>query len=358
MEYCTLCYNYHSSSNYKILSCGCSVCKDATRLWMLTLLESFHQENFNLICPLGDFNHIMTDADIRSILLEEDIKNYEKIQLKRDFKDLEYIRICPGYTCSYMGWVDTKHPCTDQLQCSECGIKWSDPTLKPLSMKVYNFLTRTLKGDSETFNEVWKEIWTNYCPKCQVPIERNGGCPHMTCGRCRYDFCWLCAQHWNNHEDMKCGFKISMTYAFSVTLLLLSVAKLFCNLVTPYVFIITLEYGMLAFVYLILTGIIIGITINRVMNSLDRSSRGNLCQAGVCIVLSCLAVYYMFQTYIAYYLWVMLVYSVILLLVGSVAAGYYYVIIRKTFKGIKYKLGYLGGVAGALLLSWGLSLSI
>lgn len=358
MEYCTLCYNYHNSSSFKTLSCGCLVCRDATRLWMLTLMENFHREDFNVICPFGDFNHVMTDSDIRSILSDEDVKNYEKILLKRDLKDLEFIRMCPGQSCNYMGWVDTKRSCGDQLQCGGCGIKWSDPSLKPVSMKVYNFLTKTLKGDSDTFNEVWKEIWTNYCPKCQVPIEKNGGCPHMTCERCKFEFCWFCMQRWSSHDDLKCGFKTSMMYVISIFLLILSIVKVFCNMVTPYVFITTLEYGVLALIYMIFTGGIVGFTINKVSRVVIYRDYRWMWGNGACVGLSCLMVYYMFYTYIGYYVWVMLVSVIILFLGGSSVVGYYYVMIRKEFRKSIHKLALVGYVIMAGLVSWGLSFSI
>jgi hypothetical protein len=32
------------------------------------------------------------------------------------------------------------------------------------------------------------------CPYCTVKIERNGGCPHMTCGVCNCSWCWNCGK--------------------------------------------------------------------------------------------------------------------------------------------------------------------
>jgi hypothetical protein len=40
-----------------------------------------------------------------------------------------------------------------------------------------------------------KHLTTRPCPKCGVRIEKNGGCPHMTCvqSSCKYEFCWECS---------------------------------------------------------------------------------------------------------------------------------------------------------------------
>ena len=37
------------------------------------------------------------------------------------------------------------------------------------------------------------------CPKCNVPIEKNSGCSHMSCLSCNHRWCWVCGSslnHW------------------------------------------------------------------------------------------------------------------------------------------------------------------
>lgn len=53
--------------------------------------------------------------------------------------------------------------------------------------------------DSETSN--WIAANTKECPKCNVTIEKDGGCNHMVCKNqnCKADFCWVCLGPWEPH---------------------------------------------------------------------------------------------------------------------------------------------------------------
>ncbi|KAJ8454835.1 hypothetical protein ONZ51_g12797 [Trametes cubensis] len=53
------------------------------------------------------------------------------------------------------------------------------------------------QDDSETAN--WIKSNTKECSKCQSTIEKNGGCNHMTCKKCKYEFCWVCMGPWTEH---------------------------------------------------------------------------------------------------------------------------------------------------------------
>lgn len=58
---------------------------------------------------------------------------------------------------------------------------------------------RKCEDDSETAN--WIEANTQSCPRCLSQIEKNGGCNHMTCRKCRFEFCWICLGEWVNHQS-------------------------------------------------------------------------------------------------------------------------------------------------------------
>ncbi|XP_060609674.2 E3 ubiquitin-protein ligase parkin isoform X1 [Anolis sagrei] len=42
---------------------------------------------------------------------------------------------------------------------------------------------------------------TKPCPRCHVPVEKDGGCMHMKCPRpqCRFEWCWNCSLEWNRN---------------------------------------------------------------------------------------------------------------------------------------------------------------
>ena len=47
---------------------------------------------------------------------------------------------------------------------------------------------------------------TKKCPKCNINVEKNGGCMHMTCVNCKYDFCWMCREEWKKHGNNTGGY--------------------------------------------------------------------------------------------------------------------------------------------------------
>lgn len=52
---------------------------------------------------------------------------------------------------------------------------------------------------SNDFEKIWLSKNTKKCPNCKAYIEKNGGCNHMTCNGCKYEFCWICGHEWKSH---------------------------------------------------------------------------------------------------------------------------------------------------------------
>jgi hypothetical protein len=61
-----------------------------------------------------------------------------------------------------------------------------------------------IKVASELSSEVWKDQNSKKCPGCYANIQKNEGCNHMTCSRCRQEFCWICQQKWNLCPSKPC----------------------------------------------------------------------------------------------------------------------------------------------------------
>ena len=38
---------------------------------------------------------------------------------------------------------------------------------------------------------------TKSCPNCIAPNQKSGGCNHMCCAFCKFEFCWICLIQWN-----------------------------------------------------------------------------------------------------------------------------------------------------------------
>lgn len=59
---------------------------------------------------------------------------------------------------------------------------------------VLNKWTKKSVEEEESCN--WIASNTKKCPRCQVSIEKNGGCNHIQCRSCLLDFCWICFELW------------------------------------------------------------------------------------------------------------------------------------------------------------------
>lgn len=68
---------------------------------------------------------------------------------------------------------------------------------RPVVCAVARMWLKKCEDDSETAN--WIKSNTKECSQCHSTIEKNGGCNHMTCKKCKHEFCWVCMGPWSEH---------------------------------------------------------------------------------------------------------------------------------------------------------------
>ena len=128
-------------------------------------------------------------------------------------------RGCPGVVLLLQAGAGGGEPSVQQLPgteaaCSLCGFEFCVACdLIPHAPASCSLVARweELGGFVDTGREEeaearrLKHLTTRPCPRCGVRIEKNGGCPHMTCVQpsCKYQFCWDCLGDY--HTSTSCS---------------------------------------------------------------------------------------------------------------------------------------------------------
>ncbi|CAK5085356.1 unnamed protein product [Meloidogyne enterolobii] len=197
---CTVCFELSNSSPLLHLDCGHGFCKSCWQMHIETQLQngvSSHITCMNTNCSL------ICQKDFVLDLLKnqscEIISKYEQT-LFRDFVSSHpYLRLCLGSDCDKIIFCNTSK--AHRVICSNCNIKFcfkcGSDYHAPASCEIIKKWLVKCADDSETANYI--SAHTKDCPNCNSCIEKNGGCNHMQCSKCRHHFCWMCFRDWKTH---------------------------------------------------------------------------------------------------------------------------------------------------------------
>ena len=186
---CGVCFATHSSSN-RLEYCGHVYCREC----MVEQLKSTVVV-FPVTCDTCE-NQLVW-KDFQNLIAGKVIKlrDITSASLKRYIAmNLNVVHNCTTPDCDMVYFVTAEGK---RFVCSQCGANictcchagWHEG---------YDTCLAYRKDDVEL--EKWLSQNTKKCPKCNVPIEKNGGCRRVACTQCiNCHICWLCLQYFETY---------------------------------------------------------------------------------------------------------------------------------------------------------------
>lgn len=227
---CSICMTTVSPEFTTLLPCQCSFCGNCVCNWYKEQSQdiNFAHEDGKVRCPndkcLKKFSsHQLVEALVAKPGTAHLASEVLDCLLRAYLIRTSDIRQCPTAECGYSGMLDHR-ACKERLVCESCGTEWRDKVHYTKWENVKYKLTSTSQFLDEMLTGMYESFLTEECPNCSVSIVKTGGCQHMTCRRCKYEFCWSCKHKHTTHNTVLCLTTIGSKVLLAFLLVLASLA--------------------------------------------------------------------------------------------------------------------------------------
>ncbi|KAK1880854.1 Ankyrin repeat and IBR domain containing protein 1 [Dissostichus eleginoides] len=231
------------------MSCGHEFCRACWEGFLNVKIQE--GDAHNIFCPAYECYQLVPVHVIESVVSREMDQRYLQFDIKAFVENNPAIRWCPAARCERGG---ASHPTGPRGQrpsqfppaaLPSCGLECLGEAHEPCDCQMWrNWLQKvtemrpeecagqlllmsvcvcvcvclcvclcafsTVAGVSEAFEDAANCLWllTNSkpCANCKSPIQKNEGCNHMQCAKCKYDFCWICLEEWKKHSSSTGGY--------------------------------------------------------------------------------------------------------------------------------------------------------
>ena len=203
---CEICFS-NTQELFTLNSCDHKACLNCWQKYAQTVIESFKIHfnsssqitNNGLNCIYDGCSNNLSIEFLYSILPIEIVQKYMKFYTEERLEKSDKYAKCLNIKCNRIILINT-HSAFNISVC-ECSFFICNTCHKsahyPISCKDDLKFRTNLNLDNHKRS---MHVECKSCPKCERPIEKNGGCSHMRC-ICGADFCWECGQFSSNHND-------------------------------------------------------------------------------------------------------------------------------------------------------------
>eukprot|EP00042_Codosiga_hollandica_P058537 m.884245 g.884245 ORF g.884245 m.884245 type:complete len:411 (-) comp59889_c0_seq3:95-1327(-) len=180
---CILCFD----TSIQTVSCsrGHAICVDCLMGYFRSRLE---QHQLALVCPDERCTCSLSMEWVEPHLTDQERHKYVCIRTRQT---RDHMRQCPRCRTLQAG-----NPTEPAMTCTACKLQYCfyhETAHAGRTCSIQESWT------SRTASAWWNWVHTKDCPECRAPMQKNGGCPHMTC-RCGHQFCWDCMRPWFGHN--------------------------------------------------------------------------------------------------------------------------------------------------------------
>ncbi|CDO75272.1 hypothetical protein BN946_scf184497.g3 [Trametes cinnabarina] len=205
---CPICFD-DSQTEFLSLLCDHKFCAGCWKEYITSKVRT--EAECMITCMAEGCNIAAPDPFVEKALADdrETWSRYQELLVRQFVACIPHLKFCPYPSCTYTvscPAAATKSSLTQIVPIVTCGASSAhvfcfgcpiDADHRPVVCAVARMWLQKCEDDSETAN--WIKSNTKECSKCQSTIEKNGGCNHMTCKKCKYEFCWVCMGPWSEH---------------------------------------------------------------------------------------------------------------------------------------------------------------
>lgn len=208
MQECSICIETKPANEFPKVTSKCrhkaTTCLTCLRAWISSELTALTWNK--LKCFSDGCNAVLAYNDMKKHATPDVFEKYDHFSMLSVISTFPNFRWCSSPRCK-SGQIHVSGTDGPIFRCIACGTKsciihHNVPWHEGMTCKEYDNDYRRdpkKKKREEAASKKLMEESTKRCPgrNCGAPIEKSAGCDHMTCAKCKHEFCWLCLADYN-----------------------------------------------------------------------------------------------------------------------------------------------------------------